>query len=196
MVIYALKGGYFMSEEMLMIGNVAGMILQSILCGYFILTVKGLKTKRVLFITTVTLEYLFLKTIINLNYTVNFELMFGILIYCVLKLIYKDKCKITDLVTYVLSLIYLGIFSVPGLLVFGANILTIFISTILAILTVYLLRHKLNKIDVFYNKFWNRHQNNKMLKSVTIRGFSVTITIITFVLLHFWLIYGIYAIRR
>lgn len=185
-----------MQNEILLIGNIIGMILQSIYYAYFMIATKGIKKRRLLFIGAVMLEYIFLKLVCGLNYTINFELMFGILIIFVLKLFYNNKAKITDLITYVLSIIFLGIFSVSGLLILGANIITIFVSTLLAIFTSHLLRHKLNKIEKFYNKFWNRHKNQKMLKSVTIRGFSVALTIITFVLLHFWLIYGILIVRR
>lgn len=196
MVIYGLKGGYFMSEEMLMIGNIAGMILQSLYISYFIYSVKGLKKRKILFFLATTLEFFALKFICNLNYTVNFEIMLGIFICFMLKFIYKDKARITDFITYIISLVLLGIVSIFVSLTVGMNIVGLALANIIPILLTYILRHKLTKIDVFYTKFWNRHNNKKMLKSITIRGISTVMTIITFVLLHFWLIYGIFIVRR
>lgn len=128
-----------MQNEILLIGNIVGMILQSIYYAYFMIATKRIKKRRLLFIISIMIEYMFLKYVCNLNYTINFELMFGILIIFVLKLFYNNKAKITDLITYVLSIIFLGIFSVSGLLILGANIITIFVSTLLAIFTSHLL---------------------------------------------------------
>lgn len=185
-----------MSDRILTIGNIIGYVLQSIYLAYFIICVKGLKNKRILFFILVFLEYFFFKCIHELDYSVNFELLLGISIYMLLMLVYRDKVRITDIITYIISLLVLGVVSVPIALLIGMNIYGLIISTILPILITFLLRHKLIKIDEFYNKFWNRHSNNKMLKSITIRGFSSALTIYTFLLLHLWLIYGILVVRR
>lgn len=185
-----------MSNEILLVGNIVGMFLQSIYYAYFLISVKGIKTKKLLFIMSVILEYFALKFICNLNYTVNFEIMLGIFICFMLKFIYKDKAIITDFITYIISLVLLGIVSIFVSLTVGMNIVGLALANIIPILLTYILRHKLTKIDVFYTKFWNRHNNKKVLKSITIRGISTVMTIITFVLLHFWLIYGIFIARR
>ena len=185
-----------MNESTLIIGNIIGYVLQSIFLAYFIISVKNIKEKRILFIFCVFAEYLFLRTIRALDYNVNFEVLLGIMIYLMLKIIYKNKARITDFITYIISLVFLGIISIPVALTIGMNIYGLVIADSVPIIITYLLRHKLTYIDKFYNKFWNKHNNKKMLKSVTIRGISTVLTIITFLLLHIWLIYGIYLIRR
>lgn len=185
-----------MDQRVLLIGNIIGAVLQSIYCAIFILETKNIKNKRILFILLSIFEYFFLKYVCKLNFNINFEILFGISLYLLLKLIYKDKARITDLTIYILSIIILGIISILTSITIGMNLYGLIIANIFSILLVYLLRHKLTKIDVFYNKFWNRHNDKKMIKSITIRGISSIMTIITFILLHLWLIYGIFVVRR
>ena len=185
-----------MNDNILQIGNIIGYILQSFYISYFLLSTKKIKNHRTSVFLLVLSEYIFLKQICNLNYTVNFELMFGILIYLLFKVMYKNKIFITDFITYILSLIILGVASIFISLTVGMNIVGLILSSIIPIIFTYLMRHKLPKIEEFYFKFWNRHKNKKMLKSITIRGFSSVATILTFLFLHLWLIYGIFIVRR
>lgn len=185
-----------MSNEMITLGNYIGAMLQPIYFSLFLIFTKNIKNKRILFITIMIFEHLLLKFVCNLNYNINFELTYTIITYFVLKLIYKEKTRITDVITFIISIAILGVFNVSSLFILGVNVKTVIISNILAILFICLLKRKLNKIEIFYNKFWNRHNDKKMLKSVTIRGLSVTLTIIIFVLLHIWMICGIYIVGR
>jgi len=67
--------------------------------------------------------------------------------------------------------------------------IVMFIQMLVALSCAYFIRNRLNFFENFYNKFWNRHDNPKMVKSITIRGFSAIILVITFLLLNIWLIY-------
>ena len=185
-----------MDNTILQLGNAIGLVLQSIYFAYFMVSVKNLRNKKIEYILFVMIEFWFLKYICKLNYTINFELMLGILMCIILKLFYQIKFRITDFIIYIISLVFLGIISVSILIMIGANIYSVILGNLLAICLTYLLRHKLIKIDDFFNKFWNRHNIKKALKSVTIRGFSSVLTIITFLLIHLWLIYGILIVRR
>lgn len=185
-----------MSNEILIIGNVVGAILQPLYFSLFVIFTKNIKTKRILFITIMTLEHFMLKYLCNISYDINFELFYTILFFLVLKCIYKDKARITDSITFIISIILLGIISMITSMTIGMNIFGLIISNILSIIIIFMLRHKLPRIDVFYTKFWNRHNNKRMLKSITIRGISTVLTIITFVMMHFWMIYGIFIVRR
>lgn len=185
-----------MSENTLIIGNIIGYILQSIYLSYFMINVKSINNKRILFIILVFFDFISLKYLCKLNYTINFDIFLGIFLYLILKVLYKDKARITDFITYIISTLLLGICSIITILILNINMYSLFIGNIIPIIITYLIRHKLPNIDKFYNKFWNRHNNSKMLKSVTIRGFSSVLTILTFLLAHIWLIYGIFMIRR
>lgn len=185
-----------MSDKVLMIGNIIGYVLQAIYYSYFLLIVKNIKTKRILFVISAIIEYILLKYVCKLHYTINFELVYGLFMFMLLIFVYRDKARITDIITYIISLLILGVCSILSILIIGINIYSVVIGNILPIIFTFLLRHKLIKIDEFYDNFWNRHSNSKMLKSITIRGFSSVLTVITFVLMHAWLIYGILLVRR
>jgi len=183
-------------KNILLIGDTIGLFLQPLYFALFLIFTKSIKKRRILFMLSMIIEHFILRYCIQIKFSINFELTYTILTYILLKLIYKDKARITDIITFIISILLLGIVSVLTVLIFKISIVSILISNIGIIILTYLIRHKLTKIDEFYNKFWNRHENNKMLKSVTIRGISSILTIITFILIHIWLIYGIYMIRR
>lgn len=185
-----------MNNEILQLGNLIGYILQSIYFSTFILNTKDIKDKRILFNTLVFGEFIFLKYICNMNYTINFEIAFGVLLYLIIKLVYKQKARITDLTIYILAMIFLGIINVATILLLGVNMYSVIVGNILPIIFVYILRSKLMEIDNFYTRFWNKHNNSKVFKSITIRGFSSILTTITFLLAHLWLIYGALIVRR
>lgn len=185
-----------MPNEILLVGNIVGSVFQPLYFSLFLIFTKNIKNKRILFISIMIIEHFILKYVCNINYDINFELFYTILSFLVLKLIYKDKARITDSITFIISVILLGIISMLVGMTVGMNIVGLAVSNILPIIIIYILRHKLSKIDVFYDKFWNRHNNKKMIKSITIRGISTVLTIITFVMMHFWMIYGIFIVRR
>lgn len=185
-----------MSDEIVLIGDILGSILQPIYFSLFLFYTKDIKDKRALFTIIMILETLFLRCILKIYNGIDFEILYSISMYIVLRLIYQKKARITDIVTFILSVIFQGIISVSTILILGVNIYSIIVSSIVLIIITYLLKNKLIKIENFYNRFWNKHNNPKFLKSVTIRGFSSVITIITFVLMYFWLIYGILKMRR
>ena len=185
-----------MNNEILLVGNIIGGILQPIYFSMFLLSTKNIKDKRFLFILCMIFEGLFLIFVCHMNYNINFELTYTLMTYIMLKLFYKDKARITDIVTFVISIITLGVISVLISITIGMNLIGLLLSNIIPLLLAFIFRHKLTKIDVFYTKFWNRHNDRKMLKSITIRGISTVMTIITFLLLHLWLIYGIFIVRR
>ena len=105
-----------MSNGMLMIGNLLGAILQPIYFSLFLIFTKNIKNKRFLFILIMIFEHFFLKFVCNLNYNINFELMYTIITYFVLKLMYKEKTRITDVITFIISIAILGVFNVSFLI--------------------------------------------------------------------------------
>lgn len=180
-----------MSNETILIGDILGAILQPIYFSLFMFYTKEIKNKRLLFITIMILETLILRCGLKIYEGINFELLYSISMYVVMKLLYENKTRITDLIIFIISVIFQGIVSVLCVLIIGTDIFSIIISSVLLIIVTYFLKHKLPAINNFFNKFWNRHTNKKVLKSVTIRGLSSVITIVTFLLMYFWLIYMI-----
>lgn len=179
-------------KTILLIGDTIGAILQPIYFSLFLIYSKGIKTKKIRFTILMILEHFLLRHIMQIKFNINFELTYSIITYIVLKLIYKNKARITDMVTFIISTLFMGAISVIVYFIIGMNIYGLITTNILIIVLTYLNRHKLIKIDEFYNKFWNRHSNEVKLKSITVRGISSVLTVIAFILMHLWLIYGIY----
>jgi len=178
-----------MDREIIFIGDILGSILQPIYFSLFLFYTKDIKDKRVLFTIIMILETLFLRCVLKIYNGIDFEILYSISMYIILRLIYKKKARITDIVTFILSVLLLGIISITVYFIFGMNIFSLLLINTTVLIITYLIRYKLPKIDKFYNKFWNRHNNPKMFKSITIRGFSSTITMILFIFMYFWLIY-------
>lgn len=185
-----------MNEVIVQIGDIIGAVLQPIYFSLFIFYAKGIENKRLAYITIMIFETVFLRLVLKMYDGINFELIYSVLAFVVLKLLYKKKARIPDFITFILAVLTLGVISVITVMILGVNIYSVMIANTLAMLIIFLLRHKLIKIDAFYNKFWNRHSDKRMLKSVTIRGFSSTLTVLVFIAMHFWLIYVNYIARR
>lgn len=179
-----------MSNDILQLGNILGCILQPFYLCLFMIFVKNIKSKRILFFIISIIDYLVIQNIVKFNVSINADLIYLTFFYINIKFLYKDKARITDIITYIIAFFIMGIFSMIFVLIFGFKIITILISILTLITTTIMLKDKLNNIEKFYIKFWNKH-NFKVIKSVTIRGFGATLTIITFIILHLWLIKGI-----
>ena len=179
-----------MNSEILQLGNILGCILQPLYLCLFTIFTKNIKSNRLVFILISIIDYFIIQNIVKFNVGVNADLIYLIFFYINIKFLYRDKTRITDLVTYIISFLLMGIFSIIFVLIFGFKIISIIFSILTLLIIIILTRKRLYNIEKFYNKFWNRH-NFKAIKSVTIRGFSATLTIMTFVILHLWLIYGI-----
>jgi hypothetical protein len=179
-----------MSNDVFQIGNLIGCVLQPLYLCLFMLFVKNIKEKRLIFIFLSIIDYIIIQNIVKFNISVNADLVYIVFFYINIKTLDKEKARITDIITYIVSFLSMGIFSMIYVSILGFKIITIIVTFLTLILIMLLLKDKLYAIEQFYNKFWNKH-NFKFMKSVTIRGFSATLTIITFVILHIWLIYGI-----
>jgi len=175
---------------MIEIGNILGSILQPLYLCIFMIFTKSIKYNRINFIILSIIDYMVIQNIFKFNVNINADLIYLILFYINLKFLFKNDARITDMITYILSFFLMGLFSMIFVMIFGFKIKTIILSNIILLFIITVLRNELPKIEAFYNRFWNKH-DFKFLKSVTIRGFSATFTIFTFIILHLWLIYGI-----
>lgn len=178
-----------MNNNIILIGDILGAILQPIYFSMFLFYVKDIKEKRVLFTIIMIIETIILRCYLKIYEGINFEILYSISMYIFLRMIYKNKARITDFVTFILSVLLQGIISVLAFIILGMNLCGFMMANIIPFILTFLLRYKLPKIDKFYKKFWNRHNNKKMFKSITIRGFSSTMTIFLFIFMYFWLIY-------
>ena len=178
-----------MNEETLLLGNMIALILHPLYYCLFMINVKKIKDKKVYFMFLTIADYLIAQYVTKFRLGTNADLIYAIIFYINLKFIYKDKIRITDIATFILSDILLGVLSVIAYIIFGMNLVGLIFATITPIIVTKLLNDKLNIIDRFYNKYWNRKKNKTKVKSITVRGISLCATVIEFVAIHFWILY-------
>lgn len=159
--------------------------LEPIYFSLFLIIGKNLKNKRILLTCIMIFEYLMLTSLIKYNVALQF--MYTFMSFVNLKVLYKEKAQITDIFLFTAASIILIIIS---FLMFFIHIYTYNnydIALILnRIITFAFLYFGRNKIRELYKKFylnWNRHNNPKAIKSLTLRNISI----IAFNLM-FWII--------
>jgi hypothetical protein len=152
-----------------------GQIPEAIYFALFMILAKQLKEKRLLLTVVMIIEYVLLFNIIS--FSIWSHVLFFATVYILMKVLYKEKCNITDVFTLgIASLMLIPISIVSYFITFGNIIITSIVSRILMFLLLYLFRNKLCNIKKLYNKLWNRNDKvNKKMKSTTFRSLNVVI---------------------
>ena len=177
-----------MNDEIIQLGNILGCILQPLYFCLFMFYVKRIKSKRILFILLSIFDYIIIQNLIKFTNGINADLFYAIIFYINSKLFYKET-NITNLITYIISNLLLGLINIISYFIFGMNIIGLASVLVIPIIIVLILSKKLCLLDHIYKKYWNRSRIKRKLKSITFRGFSACITILLFVILHFWNLY-------
>lgn len=164
---------------------ISAKLLEPIYFSLFLIAGKNLKNKRILLTCIMIFEYIMLKQFIHFN--VAFQFIYTFMSFINLKVLYKEKAQITDIFLFAAAsviLIVLSIFTyITALYTYKDYFISLIINRILLFLFLFL---SWNKIRDLYKKFyshWNRHNNPKAIKSLTLRNVSI----ITFNLM-FWVI--------
>lgn len=166
---------------------VLGQIPEAIYFALFLIFAKNLKEKRILFIFTMVFEYLLIKYAIHFN--TWFQVLYTFLTYLTLKVFYKEKAQITDFVTFTIASILLILTSaICYAISLGNVVIATIINRIMIFVLLYVFRNKINKIENIYQKFWNRHNNAKAIKSVTFRSAFVVIFNVMFYIINIGMI--------
>ncbi len=177
---------------------VLGQIPEAIYFVLFVIYTKQLTNRRILFTLIMTVEYVLLFS--TLKYNSYAHLLFFVLTYCVMKMLYKNNCQITDIFTLGIAGILLIITSAmmfPLVYVFGNNyILYVIINRIILFLILFLLRFKLCNIQKLYKCLWNRNdQLKRRMKSTTFRSLNVVLFNIMFYIINLGMMY-VLLLRR
>ena len=156
----------------------------------FFIFVRLLETSKVWFIGLMTLEYIILWNFIP--YSIWTYVLYFVLAYCIMKLLYRDT-NITNIFTLSIASIILLLVSI-----ITYNIVTIFTSNILigniiqklVLFSVLILSRKyLPKIEILYNKLWNRSKHKYKMKSTTFRALNLVIFNIMFYIINICILF-------
>lgn len=150
-----------------------------------ILRIKEAKTHRIPLFILVLINYIICNNIVR--YNLYLYLVFDILIYFILKLLYKSKINDFFLVIFLDVLFFIC----SGLCYIVPNMyeVTAVVNKLLLIL-IMLFSNKFSKVYKAYTLMWDRHREKKMpLKSITLRNISLTVLNIFIVTIYFVLLY-------
>lgn len=172
-----------------------GQIPEALYFALFIIFSKQLKTKRSIFIILIIIEEFLITRVFQ--YTIWFQVLFTVLMYTILKILYKEKAQITDIFTFMISSLILSVINGLSYFIFyGLKhqfLISVIISRILLILFLMIFKNKLYKIQNLYKKFWNRNDKiKKKMKSTTFRCINLFVFNIMFYIANFIFIYTIY----
>ena len=149
--------------------------LEAIYFSLFLIVGKNIKEKRVLFTCIMIFEYIMLTQIIKFN--VLFQFIYTFLSFINLKVLYREKAKITDIFLFTFASIFLIIVSAftyfTALFTYNNYIISLIINRILIFSFIFVFSNKIKeKYKEFYS-LWNRHNKLNKIKSLTLRNISI-----------------------
>lgn len=162
---------------------ILGQIPEAVYFAVFMILVKGLKSRRFIFIISMIIEYLLVLNV--LPYSIWSYVLYFILSFLLLKILYKDKSNVTDIFTMGIASVGLIITSVVSYFVTLGNMIScVIVNRIILFVTLYVFRHKLCHINKLYNKLWNRGKHSYKMKSTTFRALNLVISNLSFVIIN------------
>lgn len=172
-----------------------GQIPEAIYFSLFMVFTKSLKGHRVKFTLLMTLSYVLLLNIFP--FSTWSHLLCFVATYIIMKLLYKQKCQITDVFTLGIASMILMITSIiPYFIIwFTVNnyLLYVIINRVLLFGILFICKNKLPKIQDLYKLFWNRNDKiHKRMKSTTFRAASIVTFNISFAIISICMLFAMY----
>ena len=176
-----------------------GQLPEAIYFALFMIFVKDLKERRILFITLTIIEYLLFLNVFK--YNVYGHIGFFICTYCILKILYKERAQIIDVFSLcIASIILIGISAMSYGIGFicGRNFtLALVLNRITMFLFILVFNTRLHSIQLMYKKHWNRHDERKSkIKSTTFRAINACVFNVMFYGINLGLIFILLQNRR
>jgi len=168
-----------------------GQIPEAIYFALFMIFVKDLKERRLLFTILMVIEYTLL--LHAMPYSIYAHVGFFITTYILLKILYKEKAQIIDVFTLGIASIILIISSILSFIISSQNvILATIINRAMLFTFLFIFNYRLNNIQKLYKRIWNRDKNKTKIKSTTFRSINLVLFNIAFYVLNLCIVYAIY----
>jgi len=150
-----------------------GLVPEVLYFTLFITYTKNIKEKRVKLFLLISVAY-FLCILVQ-EYQILYYIALIVLIYIILKILYKQKVQIIDV--FIISFAYLWLAILSAILFIFLNDNNFVFLSIIDRIFLYLpfiFKNKFNVIYKKYYKFWNRNDAEKRpIKSITLRNISL-----------------------
>lgn len=167
---------------------ILGQIPEAIFFALFMIFTKNYKDNRASFISLMVLEYVLLKQVFV--YSMWFQISYFILSYLLMKILYEEKTRITDVFTLgIASISIIVISAISYFVALGNMTICLVISRCLMLILLIICRRYLPKIDNLYRKLWNRSENTYKIKSTTFRALNIVIFNVSFILINLGLMF-------
>lgn len=144
----------------------------------FLVYTKNLKEKKIKLFLLISIAY-FLCLLIQ-KYKTLYYILFVVLVYLILKLLYKEKSQIIDIFAFSISTIYLTLLACICAIILKNDYSNYFLYYSLYFISrvllfgIFIFKNKFNIIYKKYCNLWNRNDNIKRpIKSITLRNVSL-----------------------
>lgn len=163
-----------------------GLIPEVLYFTLFITYTKNIKEKRIKLFLLISLAYILCMFI--QRYKIFYYVLFIVLIYLIMKVLYKKKTQIIDVFVILISFTYLYLLSYILFLFIKDDLSNYYILYTLdriILFIPFILNKEFNKLYKNYCKLWNRNDNEKRpIKSITLRNISLIIMNISIFILN------------
>lgn len=170
---------------------ILGRFVEPIYFALFLIIGKDLKNKRLLLIGIMMFEYVMLTYL--LPYNVLFQFIYTFITFVDLKFLYKEKAQVTDIFLFAVASIVLIITSIftylTALYTYKNYVISMIINRIVIFSIVYFGRNKIRQLYKRFYSLWNRHNNPKVITSLTLRNISVIVFNLMFWIINLCMIY-------
>lgn len=164
-----------------------GQIPEAIYFALFIILTKSYKNKRILFIVLSIIEYILLLNLFP--YSTWSHILYFVLMYVIMKMLYKEKCQITDIFALGISSIILGVVSIMYYFASLGNVIIANIVSKIVIFTIMILcKPVMPDINNLYKKLWNRGEHKHKMKTTTFRAMNLVIFNFSFAIINLLLV--------
>lgn len=169
-----------------------GQVPEAIYFALFMIFVKGLKQKRILFVALMIMEYILLMH--TFPYSIYSHVGYFVTTYLSLKILYHEKAQITDVFTLGIASISIMLFNVIVSPLFSINyILAVVIIRIMMFAFILIMNTKLYAIQKLYKKIWNRKPKTDIrIKSLTFRSINLIVFNIMFYSINLGMLFALY----
>lgn len=169
-----------------LISIILGLIPEVLYFTLFLIYTKDLKEKRIKLFFLISIAYVL--TVFIKQYILIYYLSFIILVYFILKLLYKNKTQIIDIFVISISTIYLTILSYICFLFLNndmSNYWLLYICDRIFLIFIFIFKNKFNILYKNYCKLWNRNDKEKRpIKSITLRNISLIVINFAIILMN------------
>lgn len=151
----------------------------------FITYTKNIKEKRIKLFLLISLAYILCMFI--QRYKIFYYILFIVLIYLIMKVLYRKKTQIIDVFVVSIGLIYITLLSYFCYCFLNEDLSNYYFLMLIDRIILFLpfiFKKYFNKIYKEYCRLWNRNDNEERpIKSITLRNISlVTINIAIFLM--------------